>query len=84
MKTTEVSLKNGKKAYAHKDKGGLTLAQINDPVVLTRWQLMVILALLIFIALAVILISVVNLMFMQEVANALLREINSLASGLGF
>jgi len=80
--TEEVRLKTGEKAFAHKEDGGVVFTTLNRPVVLTRWQLWLILFLLIFIVLFVIMMSIFNAMYLHEVGKAILQKLDEVGRGL--
>ena len=80
--TEEVRLKTGEKAFAHKEDGNVIFTTLNKPVVLTRFQLWLILFLLIFIVLSVIMFSIFNAMYLHEVGNAILQKLDEVGRGL--
>lgn len=81
MKTSEVTLKDGTKTHLIKDNDRYNFIDFKEPVILTRAQIYIIFFLLIFITLTVILLSIFNTLYLQEIGNAILAQISKLASG---
>jgi len=75
-KTEEVVLKEGSMAYAMKDKDGkVSFTTLKHPVIISQFHVMIIISLLIFIALAVIIISFFNVLTLESAANQIIEQV---------